>query len=98
MRCVSGIHQLEARSADLARQALAEPGDTVYLRAGTYRETVVPAHSGTAAAPITYAAYGNEVVTIDGADLLSGWTNRKTSSFFVESTTKWWMTNVKHIR
>ncbi|HET6250827.1 MAG TPA: right-handed parallel beta-helix repeat-containing protein [Tepidisphaeraceae bacterium] len=53
---------------------LAEPGDTVFIRGGTYRETVTPAHSGTAAAPITYSAYNSEVVTIDGADILSGWT------------------------
>ena len=60
---------------------LAEHGDTaVFLRAGTYHETVTPAHSGTASAPITYSAYNNEIVTIDGADLLTGWTKLAGSS------------------
>ncbi|HWE03253.1 MAG TPA: right-handed parallel beta-helix repeat-containing protein [Tepidisphaeraceae bacterium] len=68
---------------------LAEPGDTVYLRAGTYRETVTPAHSGTASAPITYSAYDNEVVTIDGADLLSGWTKNAGSSSIYSTPQSW---------
>ena len=41
-------------------------GDTVYIRAGTYRERVVPANSGSAGNVITYAAYPGEVVTING--------------------------------
>jgi hypothetical protein len=53
---------------------LAQPGDTVLIRGGTYRETVVPAHSGLPGQPITYQPYNNEPVTIDGADPVSGWT------------------------
>ena len=53
---------------------VAQPEDTIYLRKGTYRETVVPAQSGTAAAPITFRPYRREVVTIDGADPISGFT------------------------
>ena len=30
---------------------VAEPGDTVLVRGGTYRETVTPAHSGTSSGP-----------------------------------------------
>ena len=42
-------------------------GDTVYVRGATYRERVVPEHSGSDAThPITYAAYPGEVVTLDG--------------------------------
>src|SRR5262249_14245270 len=33
---------------------VATAGDTVYLRAGTYRETIVPAHSGKVNAPIIF--------------------------------------------
>jgi hypothetical protein len=50
----------------------AEPGDTVLIHAGTYRETVTPARSGTAGAPITYKPYGDGTVTISGANVVSG--------------------------
>jgi len=49
-------------------------GDTCYIRAGTYRETVVPANSGTALAPITFEPYGTEAVTVSGANIVTGWT------------------------
>jgi hypothetical protein len=48
-------------------------GDTCYIRGGTYRETVTPGSSGSAALPITYCPYNNEVVTISGANVVSGW-------------------------
>jgi hypothetical protein len=54
---------------------VAQPGDYVEIETGIYRETVVPAHSGTAGAPITYEAFNNESVTVNGANLLTGWTN-----------------------
>lgn len=41
-------------------------GDTVYIRAGTYQEQVIPANSGNSGNTITYAAYPGETVTIDG--------------------------------
>jgi hypothetical protein len=44
-------------------------GDTVYIRAGTHPEQVVPQNSGAAGQYITYAAYPGEVVTLDGADV-----------------------------
>lgn len=44
-------------------------GDTVYIKAGTYRERVVPLNSGSAGNYITYAAYPGDVVTIDGAGI-----------------------------
>jgi uncharacterized protein (TIGR03437 family) len=51
-------------------------GDTTHVRAGTYRETVIPARSGTATAPITFLPYNGETVTISGADVIpaSSWT------------------------
>lgn len=49
-------------------------GDTCFIRAGVYHETITPSNSGASDAPITYAAYSNEVVTIDGADAVTGWT------------------------
>lgn len=47
-------------------------GDTCVIRPGVYRETVRPARSGTALAPITYRASGPGVV-IDGADPVGSW-------------------------
>lgn len=52
----------------------AQPGDTVSIRAGTYRETVTPPRSGTAGARIVFQAYQDEVVTISGTERLGGWT------------------------
>lgn len=54
---------------------VAQPGDTVMIMGGTYHETVTPANSGTAGAPITYAAYNNQTVVIDGADPIAGWSS-----------------------
>lgn len=51
--------------------SLANPGDIVIVRGGTYRETVIPAHSGTPGNPITFKNNGNEVVYISALDLLS---------------------------
>jgi len=49
------------------------PGDVVYIRAGTYSETIRPATSGTEGNYITYTRYASEEVTItgvyDGVDL-----------------------------
>lgn len=50
-------------------------GDTLRLRAGTYRETLALTRSGTAAQPILIAPCNNEAVEISGCDLVSGaWT------------------------
>jgi len=65
------------RAADVA-----QPGDTVFIRGGTYRETVTPARSGTKAAPITYRAYGNESVTVSGAEVVSDWSDTNSGSVF----------------
>ncbi len=50
-------------------------GWTCELRAGTYRETVVP-NSG-----ITITAYNLEPVTVDGSDPITGWTNYQGSIY-----------------
>ena len=48
-------------------------GDVVEIRAGVYRETVVPPNSGSVGAPVTFRAYNSESVTVSGADLVTGW-------------------------
>lgn len=50
-------------------------GDTCMILAGTYRECVTVAASGTTAAPITFQAYGNASVVVDGTEVVTGWTN-----------------------
>lgn len=52
----------------------AQPGDTVQLRGGIYRETVNFPRSGTADQPITIEPYQNEEATISGCDPVTGWT------------------------
>lgn len=56
--------------------AVAKAGDTVFVRAGTYRETVTPANSGLAGAPIAFQPFNNEAVTVSGAVAVppAGWT------------------------
>ena len=51
-------------------------GDTAFIRAGVYRETVTPKNSGTQNAPITCMPYNGESVTVSGADVIpaSSWT------------------------
>lgn len=51
---------------------VAQPGDTVWIKGGVYRETVTIAHSGTSAAPITFKPFGRQKVTLDGTDPLGG--------------------------
>jgi hypothetical protein len=50
--------------------ALAQPGDTCVVHAGTYRETVSPPRSGTAAAPIVFEAADGECPIVSGAEVL----------------------------
>jgi hypothetical protein len=45
-------------------------GDTVYIRAGTYREATVFTSSGSAGSPITITCYGTDKVIIDGYDTI----------------------------
>jgi parallel beta-helix repeat protein len=54
---------------------LLQPGDTLLVKAGTYRETVILTQSGTAAQPITIRAYpGHESkAIIDAAEPLLRW-------------------------
>ncbi|MGD8239354.1 MAG: right-handed parallel beta-helix repeat-containing protein [Armatimonadota bacterium] len=51
------------RAADMLR-----PGDTCYVREGTYRETVSVARSGEPGRPIRFAAYPGETVTLSGTE------------------------------
>lgn len=50
--------------------SVATPGTTCYLRAGTYRETVIPPTSGSVNQPIVFTNFNGETATVSGADLV----------------------------
>ena len=50
--------------------------DTVYIRAGTYNETISPDNSGSPGKYITYKPYGNEQVTITSVSYGANLANR----------------------
>lgn len=52
--------------------SLAVAGDVVNIRTGTYRETIIPASSGTPGNPIVFQPDGEAIVTISGADVADG--------------------------
>jgi len=56
-------------------------GDTCHVRAGIYRETIRPAHSGQAGSPITFQPYQNEKVVISGAEPITGWSKDEGSVY-----------------
>jgi parallel beta-helix repeat protein len=51
-----------------AAAAMAQPGDTVLVREGVYRERVAPARGGIEGKPITYAAAPGEQVYVKGSE------------------------------
>jgi hypothetical protein len=53
---------------------MAQAGDTVWIRSGTYRESVTLSRDGTSGKTIVFSAYPGEEVVISGCDLLTGWT------------------------
>ena len=50
------------------------PGQTCFIRGGTYRETLRPSRSGETGRPIIFKSFKDEEVVVSAADLLSGWT------------------------
>jgi hypothetical protein len=50
-----------------------QPGDTVVIHGGTYRERVVVEQSGTPENPIRFVAAQGEWVVVTGADLITHW-------------------------
>jgi hypothetical protein len=55
--------------ASLAKAcAIAQPGETIVLRGGVYREVLAPRNDG-----VTIRTMKGEKVTISGADLIEGW-------------------------
>ena len=48
-------------------------GDTVYVKAGTYNEKVIPENSGSPGNYIIYAAYPGDTVILDGTNITPYW-------------------------
>ncbi len=72
------------RAADAARA-----GDTVFLRAGVFREMATLTTSGEAERPITFSNYQNERVIIDGSDIVSGtWNQFSDTTWMVKVAAK----------
>jgi len=72
----------------------AQPGDTVFLRSGTYHESLKPAQSGTHDQRIMYSPYKNENITLTGADLepaidISNRSYLTISGFTVTNVKRW---------
>jgi hypothetical protein len=65
-----------------------QPGDTVYVRGGTYKEWVwiETNRSGTAASPKVFAAYPGETPTLDGAVYPTAWQNYSGSIWQVDAS------------
>jgi len=63
--------------ASLAKAcAIAQPGETILLRGGVYREVLAPKNDG-----VTVRAMKGEKVTISGADLIEGWKREEDGSW-----------------
>lgn len=56
-----------------AAAELAQPGDTILVKAGIYREAVRPPRGGTEGLPITYKAAPGEEVSIRGSEPVTNW-------------------------
>jgi hypothetical protein len=65
---------------------MVQPGGTVYIHGGTYRETVVASRSGTAGAPIRFQPYQGAQVTVTGLDVVSSpWATHSNSIYYVSA-------------
>lgn len=66
-----GQHALKSIQAGVDKL---NAGDTLFIREGVYRETVVFKQSGTESHPITIEPYENENVVVSGCEPITGWT------------------------
>ncbi|MCK4788787.1 MAG: right-handed parallel beta-helix repeat-containing protein, partial [Desulfobacteraceae bacterium] len=73
-----------------------QPGDTVYIMPGTYKQAIKPARSGTAGNYITYKSYDeNNKATIDGVSDGADIDNRKyiiLDGLRITNVTHYWVT------
>lgn len=67
-----GTAQLPFKTIDKSAQVV-EPGDTVIVKPGIYREHIRLKKSGKPGAPITFVADPPHSVIVSGADIVKGW-------------------------
>jgi len=65
-------HQPWATISRSTRPGVLQPGDAVVIRAGTYREAILPSTGGASGRPIRFMAHPGERVVISGAIPLPG--------------------------
>lgn len=63
-----------------------QSGDTVFIREGTYNESINPINSGTPGNYITYKAYPEEIPVIDRSVLITNWFNYTGSIYWAHYT------------
>ena len=73
---------------------IATAGSNVYVRGGTYRETVTMAKSGSALSPISFQPYNNEQVTVTGLNTVSGGWSTYSGSTYQNTTPTYQNTTV----
>ena len=71
---LNGLEPKEQVRSISEAAALVEPGDTVLIHNGIYRETVAIEKSGLSDKPITFRAAIGATVIVTGADRISEWT------------------------
>ena len=69
----SGSLQAPFRSIQKAADVMSA-GDTCFIHAGTYYESVKPANSGSQGSPLVFSAFLNDQVVIHGGKIVKGWT------------------------
>lgn len=72
-----GLSTTAAFKTIQAAADVVQPGETVFIRGGTYRETVRVPRSGKPGQPIRFASYRGEPVTLSGCDLVTEWTRHE---------------------
>lgn len=69
---------------------LAQPGDSVKVKAGVYRERIAPARAGTEDKPIVYQAVAGEKVIVKGSEIWdTEWENVAGAVYRGELNDKW---------
>ena len=66
------------------------PGDTVYIREGTYSEGIRPSVSGTPGNYITYKAHPGESPTITRHQVLTGWQQHSGNIYVTDYAENWY--------